>query len=81
MKTAISIPDETFRQVDERAAALGVSRSEFFARAVQSYFEVLDADSWLHRINAAVDLVGADESTELAVAASRRRLAADEGEW
>jgi metal-responsive CopG/Arc/MetJ family transcriptional regulator len=81
VKTAISIPDETFQQVEVRAAELGVSRSEFFARAVQAYFEVLDAESWTHRINAAVDLVGTDESTELAVATGRRRLELDEDEW
>jgi len=29
MKTAISVPDETFDQAERRAAELGMSRSEF----------------------------------------------------
>ncbi len=35
MKTAISIPDEVFRQAEQAAKRLGVSRSEFFTRAVR----------------------------------------------
>ncbi|MEA2243109.1 MAG: Ribbon-helix-helix protein copG family, partial [Solirubrobacteraceae bacterium] len=35
MKIAISLPDDTFRRVDDAARRLGVSRSEFFARAAQ----------------------------------------------
>lgn len=40
MKTAITVPDETFRRVDERAAALGMSRSEFYSRAAEGYIGV-----------------------------------------
>jgi hypothetical protein len=34
VKTAISIPDATFERAERRARALGVSRSEFYAKAV-----------------------------------------------
>lgn len=81
MKTAISIPDETFEQVEERASALGMSRSEFFTRAAQNYLELLEAESLTARIDAAIDLVEADESAELAAAAGLRHLAQDEDEW
>jgi metal-responsive CopG/Arc/MetJ family transcriptional regulator len=81
MKTAISIPDATFERVEERAAALGMSRSEFFARAAQNYLEQLDAASLTGRIDAAVELLGADESTGAVVAAGRRRLARADDEW
>jgi metal-responsive CopG/Arc/MetJ family transcriptional regulator len=54
MKTAISVPDETFRRVDERAAALGMSRSEFFARAAERYLSALDAESRVEAIDAAL---------------------------
>ena len=37
MKTAISVPDETFAQATRQAAELGISRSEFFARAARRY--------------------------------------------
>jgi metal-responsive CopG/Arc/MetJ family transcriptional regulator len=82
MKTAISISDETFHRVELRAAALGVSRSEFFACAAQRYLDQLDAESLTDRINAAVALTEADDSSEAAVAAGRRLLAQDgEDDW
>jgi hypothetical protein len=81
MKTAISIPDETFGQAERRAAALGMSRSEFFTRAAQHYLQELDAQSLTARIDAALTLVGVDESTTAAVTAAHRLLAADEDAW
>lgn len=84
MKTAISIPDETFQAATRRAADLGMSRSEFFTRAAQRYLEQLDEESLTGRIDAALDAVSADDSA--AVAAGRRRLAdstwpGDEEDW
>jgi antitoxin MazE6 len=81
MKTAISVPDETFEQAERRAAALGVSRSEFFTRAAQHYLRELDAHSLTARIDIAVALVGTDESSQAAVATGRRLLASDEDDW
>lgn len=81
MKTAISIPDDTFGQAERRASDLGISRSEFFSRAAKCFIEQLDAQSLVGRIDAAVDLVGPDESSQAAVAAGRRRLAAEDDEW
>ncbi len=37
MKTAISVPDEVFEQVERAAKRLGLSRSELFTRAARSY--------------------------------------------
>jgi metal-responsive CopG/Arc/MetJ family transcriptional regulator len=37
MKTAISLPDDLFEAADSIADRLGVSRSEFYARAVAEY--------------------------------------------
>jgi predicted transcriptional regulator len=37
MKTAISVPDEVFEQVDIAAKRLGVSRSEIFTKAVRQF--------------------------------------------
>lgn len=36
-KIAISIPDETFREVEKERLARGVSRSEFFRHAVEEH--------------------------------------------
>lgn len=37
MKTAISIPDDIFHTADHIAKRLGISRSEFYSKAVSSY--------------------------------------------
>jgi metal-responsive CopG/Arc/MetJ family transcriptional regulator len=75
MKTAISLPDETFDRASRRAKELGMSRSEFFARAAANYLDELDAKSLTAQMDAALDLIGdTDESTELAVDAGHRVL-------
>jgi antitoxin MazE6 len=80
MKTAISVPDEIFEQVERRAAGLGMSRSEFFAKAAERYLDQLDEQSLTAGIDAAVALIGADDSAGAAAAAGRRRLAAED-DW
>lgn len=55
MKTAISLPDDTFRRVEEAAKQLGVSRSEFFARAAERWLETLSDDGTTEAINRALD--------------------------
>jgi|APLow6443716910_1056828.scaffolds.fasta_scaffold06273_2 predicted transcriptional regulator len=37
MKTAISVPDDVFEQVEATAKHLGISRSEVFTRAVRRF--------------------------------------------
>ena len=81
MKTAISIPDETFKRVTQSAQELGMSRSEFFTRAVVAYLDELDAKSLTAQINAALDLIGEDEDSQLVVEASKRRLRELDDEW
>jgi metal-responsive CopG/Arc/MetJ family transcriptional regulator len=81
MKTAISIPDDTFERASRRARDLGMSRSEFFTRAVAYYLYQLDAESLTDQINAAVAaLAGRDDTAEQAVSAGRRVLASTP-EW
>jgi len=81
MKTAISLPDDTFDRASRRAKALGMSRSEFFARAAVNYLDELDARSLTARMDAALHVIGeTDESTDLAVNAGRRVLG-DSDEW
>lgn len=81
MKTAISVPDETFAQVERSAKGLGVTRSEFYARAAQFYLAHLEEQSLTNEINAALDLIGDDDSGQVAVAAGRRRLSQSDDEW
>lgn len=83
MKTAISLPDETYEQATRKAADLGISRSEFFARAARRYLDDLAAEageSLTQQIDEALEIAGVDDSADLAVAAGRRRLA-DENGW
>lgn len=81
MKTAISLPDEVFAGVERGAAELGISRSEFFARAAQRYIAELDRDSLTERINAALAAAGEDDSNAVAAAHGRRRLLATDDDW
>ena len=60
MKTAISVPDETFQRVEQAAKRLGVSRSEFYARAAQSWLDALEDDDTTDAINMAIDGLPAD---------------------
>ena len=82
MKTAISVPDDTFSEVEQRARALGMSRSEFYTVAVRYYLHALDEQTTMGQINDAVAaLTMPDESSTSASAAGRRRLAAVDEEW
>jgi len=81
MKTAISVPDEIFNQVGRQAAELGISRSEFFARAARQYLDQLADDSLTQQIDGAIDAAGTDESGQAADAAGRALLAATADEW
>jgi len=80
MKTAISVPDETFERASNRARELGMTRSEFFTRAAQRYLTELDASSLTAQIDHTLAIVGTDDSVHDAVAAGRQRLAAD-ADW
>lgn len=44
VKTAISIPDEIFRQVEEAAAEHGMSRSALFVAAMERYLFDLETE-------------------------------------
>ena len=81
MKTAISLPDETFDRASRRAIDLGMSRSEFFARAANSYLDELDAVSVTKQIDEALAGIDNDDSGVAAVEAGRRVLADGTEEW
>jgi metal-responsive CopG/Arc/MetJ family transcriptional regulator len=75
VKTAISLSDDTFHRVDDAAKRLGVSRSEFFARAAERWLDALEDDGTTEAINRAIAGVPADHAFTDAAAAA---LAADE---
>jgi len=75
MKTAISVPDDIYEEASKQAAELGISRSEFFARAARRYLEELASKSLTEQINEALEAVGDDDSNAAAVAVGRAGLA------
>lgn len=85
MKTAISIPDDTFAAIERSVAELGVSRSEFFARAARLYLDKLESESITRQMDEALAAEAADgicdDSNEVAAAAGRRFLANLDDDW
>jgi len=69
VKTAISLPDETFERVETAAKRLGVSRSEFFARAAERWLEDLDDGQTTDAINRAITEAPITTFTDAAAAA------------
>jgi metal-responsive CopG/Arc/MetJ family transcriptional regulator len=80
MKTAISVPDEIFALAEGQAAELGISRSEFFARAARRYLDELAARSLTSQIDQALQ-VAEDGESGAAAAAGRALLAAGDDDW
>lgn len=80
MKTAISLPDDTYEQATRQAEALGISRSEFFARAARSYLDQLASRSLTQQINEALRTAADDDSNAAAAAAGRSYLASQD-DW
>ena len=82
MKTAISVPDDTFERASRRAKDLGMSRSELFSRAVARYLDELDATSMVHQIDEAVlALRDIDDGTADAVRVGQQVLAGTSDDW
>lgn len=79
MKTAISLPDDTFEQATKRARELGMSRSEFFATAARRFLDELAKQSVTSQLDQALDAAGEDDSGGAASAAGRRRLGREDG--
>jgi broad specificity phosphatase PhoE len=73
-------PRTGVEQATRHARELGMSRSEFFARAAQLYLDELDAHSLTQQIDEALQVTSPDESASDAAGVGRRRLA-DEDEW
>lgn len=51
MKTAISIPDPVFESAEALAGRLGISRSELYAKAVETYIQQHRSQGVTARLN------------------------------
>ncbi len=78
MKTAISIPDEVFKQAERAAKRLGVSRSELFTRAVQEYLGVQRDVAVTASYNEAFADAGPDDLIEFRRRAAKKLLSSVE---
>ena len=82
MKTAISIPDDTFDRVTRTARQLGMSRSELMTKAAIAYLDDLDLGDLTLEIDRVLGLVDIDVDADQAVVeASKARLAEIDDEW
>ena len=83
MKTAISVPDLVFAQVEVKVETLGVSRSQFYTTAAEHYLRELAQRDLTEQINEAVELETAASARETSqfvaagVASSSARLGAE----
>ena len=80
MKTAISVPDAVYVDVEAAVRQLGISRSQFYVSAAQRYLGELSHDELVDQINEAVALETAASLKETAefltvgMASSQARL-------
>jgi metal-responsive CopG/Arc/MetJ family transcriptional regulator len=82
MKTAISIPDDTFDRVTRTARQLGISRSELMTKAAVAYLDDLDSRDLTLEIDRVLGLVDIHVDADQAVVeASKARLAEINDEW
>jgi metal-responsive CopG/Arc/MetJ family transcriptional regulator len=51
VKTAVSVPDDLFRQAEAAARRLRVSRSEFYAKAIAEFLNRRDEGAITERLN------------------------------
>jgi len=71
MKTAVSIPDDVFEQVERLARRAKRSRSEVFSAALREYVARHAPDEVTEAINRACEQVGDDQDRFVAKAARR----------
>ncbi len=60
MKTAISLPDSVFEAAEALAQELGVSRSELYTKALQSYLQKHNRNQTLIQLNEVYAQVSSD---------------------
>jgi hypothetical protein len=72
MKTAISVPDVVFARAERHAERLGISRSEFFAKAAERWADELDGAELTVAIDLALSESGPDLEMDFVHESARR---------
>jgi metal-responsive CopG/Arc/MetJ family transcriptional regulator len=78
MKTAVSIPDDVFKEAERLANELQTSRSQLYSRALREFVARHASDRMTEAMNRVIDEVGS-EVDELSRRASRKVL--EQVEW
>lgn len=78
VKTAVSLPDELFDDAERLADQLGLSRSELYARALNSFLETQEDDPVTTALDALADEV---DGHEVSPAVGRALIDAQLWEW
>ena len=81
IKTAISIQQSLFEQVEALAREMHISRSRLFALAVEDFMHRYESQQLLERINAAYDDTPALDEQALLRRMRRQHRQMVEGEW
>jgi metal-responsive CopG/Arc/MetJ family transcriptional regulator len=77
MKTAISVPDDVYREAEATARRLGISRSELYSTAMRNYLQNQHGKKQLlENLNAVYGDLETDQSIEEAA-----RVALLSNEW
>lgn len=74
MKTAVSLPDEVFRDAERHAKRTRKSRSQLYAEAIAEYLARHAPDAVTERMNAVVTDLGPAATDPFVTAAARRTL-------
>ena len=81
MKTAVSIPDKIFRQAEKLAKRLGISRSQFYAEAIEKRVKEQTSSEITRRLNEVYPKgAGSELDPELAAYQTRKLREWTEGD-
>ncbi len=78
MKTAVSVPDDLFAQVDRLARRSRRSRSEVYSAALREYVARHAPDEVTASLDAVVAEIGQADGDPFAITAARRTLGSTE---
>jgi predicted transcriptional regulator len=71
MKTAVSIPDDVYRDAERLARRLNKSRSRLYTEAVREYVARHEPDAVTEALNRACEAIGCEIDPAVSAAAAR----------
>jgi hypothetical protein len=81
MKTAISVPDLVFFQVEQCASELGISRSELYTRAADAFVQSRKTSAVTEQLNRVYDRENASEPDPILSELQARVLPRGKRRW